>query len=117
MNYEGWSKSRELVRTFRSDFGARDDGRTEENEESEGLRRPAHQGGMMGFELDRSRSNCVELDRTRTPPKAGKQSQKAYELRGTVEVGRTRSNFDTKFRGDVITKKQKRRFLNRRPRR
>ena len=28
--------------------------RMNQNEESEGLRRPAHQGGIMGFELDRT---------------------------------------------------------------
>jgi hypothetical protein len=54
-----------------------------------GINDPAHRGGVMGFKLDRSRSNCVELDRTQTPLKTGKLSRKPNELRRTVDVGRT----------------------------
>ena len=60
----------------------------------------------------RSRSNRVELDRTRTPQKMGKRPPKAHELRGMIEVGRTRSNFDIKFHRDSISAECKKRFLN-----
>ena len=36
INYGEWSKSLEVARTFTPNFVARDDGRTEENKESEG---------------------------------------------------------------------------------
>ena len=37
----------------------------------------------------RTRSNCVELDRTRTPQKKENPSPKHNDLRGMVEVDRT----------------------------
>ena len=55
------AKSVEVWRTLTPDFVARDDYRTEENEESEGLRRPARQRARVGFEVDRTRSNSLEL--------------------------------------------------------
>ena len=71
MNYGEWSKSIELDQTLTPNFLARDYGRIDENEESEGLRRPPRFGGMMGFELDRIASNSIKLDQTRTPAKSG----------------------------------------------
>ena len=62
-----FAKSVELDRTLTPDFVARDDYRTEENEESEGLRRTARQRAGVGF----------EVDRTRTPRKTGKQLRNA----------------------------------------
>ncbi len=43
----------------------------------------------MGFKLDRSRSNCVEVDRTRIPPKSGETIAKTLCIMGN---GRSRSN-------------------------
>ncbi len=40
----------------------------------------------MGFELDRTQSNLIELEHRK---KTGKRPQKAYDLRGMVEVDRT----------------------------
>ena len=51
----------EVVRTLTPNFAARDYSRTEENDESESLRCPARLGGMMGFELNRTRANSGEL--------------------------------------------------------
>ncbi len=47
----------------------------------------------MGFEVGRTASNLIELEH---PKKRGKLRPKDYNLRGMLEVGRTRSNFDTK---------------------
>jgi len=67
MNYGEWSKSLELDRTFGSKLvGCGTCCKIEpyeKNEESESLRCPAHLGGMMGFEVDRTVSNLIELER------------------------------------------------------
>ena len=62
-------------------------------------------------EVHRTRSNCVELEQTR------KQSRKAYELRGMVEVGRTRSNFDTQNALRNNSNEIREKILNKRKRR
>ena len=77
MYYEEWSKSRELARTFTSNFPARENSRAEENNESESLRRPARLGGMLGFKVGRSLVKPGELARTRV-------NFLMTKLRGTV---------------------------------
>ena len=62
----------------------------------------------------RTASNSNKLEHLK---KQGKRSPKRYELRGMVEVDRTRTNFDTMFLGGWTIAKRKRRFLNRRTRR
>ena len=59
----------------------------------------------MGFELNRTVSNLIELEHTK---KTGKRPQKPYELRSMVEVDRTRTNFDAIFRGGRMTAERKR---------
>ena len=58
----------------------------EENEESGSLRFSARLGVMMGVELDRSRSNCDELDRTRTPQKIGLDAINYEEWPKSIEL-------------------------------
>ena len=67
----------------------------------------------MGFEVDRTASNLIELEH---PKKQRKRSPEPYDLRGMVEVDHTSSNCNTKFRGGLISMKYGR-ILNRGTRR
>ncbi len=65
-------------------------------------------------ELEQTRTNSNKLEQTRTnsnklehPKKRGERSPKRYELRGMVEVDRTRTNCDTKFRDGAMTAEKK----------
>ena len=61
------------------------------------------------IELRRTRAKSGELARTFLSWKNGKQLRKPYEIRGMVEVARTRANFDSEFLGGMISAKRKRR--------
>ena len=54
-------------------------------------------------ELARSLVNSGEVARTFLRWKNGKWLRKHYEIRGMVEVARTRANFDTKFHNCLLT--------------
>ena len=94
-------------------------------------------GGLLIVELKRTKSprayaarlagerrwnsNLIEVGRTATnsnklehPKKREIKCKNPYEIRGMVEVDRTRTNFDTKFLGRGIPAELKRDFLNRR---
>ena len=53
------------------------------------LHRSSRVGGMLGFELDRSRTNCVELERTRARQKNGQKPTNYEEWSKSNELDRT----------------------------
>ncbi len=53
--------------------------------------------------LDRTRAKSGEVARTFLRRKNGKRLEKAYEIRGMIEVARTRANFDTNFLSGLWT--------------
>jgi len=53
------------------------------------LHRSSRVGGMLGFELDRSRTNCVELDQTRARQKNGQKPTNYGEWSKSIELDQT----------------------------